>query len=548
MKKIRGILVVLILVTAMVSSLLISYGSTVQIPKNIEIGLFFNSSAKSTATLLSATGFNIGQYQGDAFTSLFTLTDSTELILRKDSFYINNNGVFVEYTGSTENIPSNLNLQGPYHVQLGGTYSNVDEAKGAMAVLTGLEDTPYLVYENGWRIFVGLYLNEAIAQEKAAAYKLQLNQEAVVIAPSASRVQAINKQGTPVFMFDSQQEVYFEAFSDKGALALITIEGTRFRGGATAKRSTGSDMTIINKLPLEEYLYGVVPREMPTSWHIEALKAQAVAARGFAVTSLNKYKTLGFNLCNTVNSQVYGGYDVESASTNRAVDETKGKLVTYNGQPITPYYHSNSGGQTENSENIWSDALPYLRGVKDEYSLGVSTATWTAVLTGEEIKALLAKEQIDVGDILDIKVTSVSANGRVLNLVVYGTRGEEAMAKERSRRIFGLRSTWFTVAPNSESLVAVRGSEADSITSLNLQGKTVISASGTKKLDNISNIAIYNGKSYKSIVSKPGEFVFDGKGFGHGLGMSQYGAKKMAELNHSYEQILMHYYTGTKVE
>ncbi len=538
---------ILILVTAMVSSLLISYGSTVQIPKNIEIGLFFNSSAKSTATLQSANGFSIGQYQGDSFISLFTITDSNELILRKDSFYINNNGVYVEYTGSTDNIPSNLNLQGPYHVQLGGAYSNADEAKNAMAAINGLEDAPYLVYENGWRVFVGLYLNEAIAQEKAEAYKQQLNQEAAVIAPSANRVQVINKQRAPVFMFDSQQEVYFEAFNDKGALALITIEGTRFRGGATALRSAGSDMTIKNKLPLEEYLYGVVPKEMPTSWPLEALKAQAVAARGFAITSLNKYRALGFNLCNTVNSQVYGGYDVEAASTNKAVDETKGKLVTYNGQPITPYYHSNSGGQTENSESIWSDALPYLRGVKDEYSLGVPTATWTAVLTAEEIKALLEKDQVNIGDILDIKVTSVSGNGRVLTLVVYGTQGEETMTKERSRRVFGLRSTWFTAAPNSDSLVTVRGSEAD-ITSINLQGKTVISASGTKKLGDISNIAIYNGTSYKSIASKPNEFVFDGKGFGHGLGMSQYGAKKMAESNQSFEQILMHYYTGTKVE
>ena len=538
----------LILLTTLVSSLQISYGNSVQIPKLVEIGLFFSNSAKSTVTLQSSTGFQLGQYTGDSFNSLTTFLDVNDLTLRKDSYYLNNNGTFVEYTGSTNNIPSNLNLQGPYHLQIGAAYQNSEEAKVAIAAITGIEEKPYVVLENGWKIFVGLYLNEAIAQEKAAAYKQQLNLETIVVPPSANRVQAINKQGIPIFMYDSQQNIYFEAFSDKGALALITIEGTRFRGGVTAKRATNSDMTIINKLPLEEYLYGVVPKEMPSSWPLEALKAQAVAARGFAVTTLNKYRSLGFDLCNTTSSQVYGGYNIEVASTNRAVDETKGKIITHNGKAVVPYYHSNSGGHTENSENIWSGVLAHIRGVKDDFSLGVPTTTWNKVITTSELKAILEKEQIQIGEVLDVKVTSVSENGRVLTLIVYGTHGQEIMNKERSRRLFELRSTWFTVTPSSESLVAARGAEDNSTTNVNLQGKEVMTPSGIKKIANTSNIAIYNGTSYKSIDAKPNAFVFDGKGYGHGLGMSQHGARKMAESNYTYEQILMYYYTGIKVE
>ena len=538
----------LILLTTLVSSLQISYGNSVPIPKLIEIGLFFSNSAKSTVTLQSSTGFQLGQYTGDSFNSLITFLDINDITLRKDNYYINNNGIYVEYTGSTNSIPSNLAIQGPYHVQIGGAYQNAEEANGAIAVITGIEEKPYIVYEDGWKVFVGLYLNEAIAQEKAAAYMQQLNQETSVIQPSANRVQAINKQGIPIFMYDSQQSLYFEAFSDKGALALITIEGTRFRGGVTAKRAANSDMTIINKLPLEEYLYGVVPKEMPSSWPLEALKAQAVAARGFAVTTLNKYRSLGFDLCNTTSSQVYGGYNIEVASSNRAVDETKGKIITHNGKPVVPYYHSNSGGQTENSENIWSGVLAHIRGVKDGFSLGVPTATWNKVIATSELKSILEKEQIQIGEVLDVKVTSVSENGRVLTLIVYGTQGQEIMNKERSRRLFGLRSTWFTVAPSSEGLITARGAEDNSITNINLQGKEVMTASGIKKITNTSNIAIYNGTSYKNVAAKPDAFVFDGRGFGHGLGMSQHGARKMAESNYTYEQILKYYYMGIKVE
>ena len=538
----------LILLTTMVSSLQISYGNSAQIPNAIEIGLFFSSSAKSTVSLKSTTGFNVGEYSGEIFNNLVTFTDANEIILRKDGYYLNNNGAYVEYTGNTSSIPSNLTVEGPFHVQIGTSHQTVDDARNVINTIGGIEETAYIVYENGWKIFVGLYLNETIAQEKAAVYQQQFSLETKAIQPSANRVQVLNKQGTPIFMYDSQQNIYFEAFNDKGSLALVTIEGTRFRGAVTAKRITNSDMTIINKLPLEDYLYGVVPREMPTSWPLEALKAQAVAARGFAVTTLNKNRSLGFDLCNTVNSQVYGGYDVEAASSNRAIDETKGKLATHNGKPITPYYHSNSGGHTENSENIWANILPYIRGVKDEFSLGVPTAIWNAVITDSEIKSLMEKQSIFIGDVLDIKITSVSENGRVLELIVYGTEGQEIMSKEKSRRVFGLRSTWFTVTPNSESLVAVKNTENNNTTNINLQGKMVISATGTKKINNISNIAIYNGKSYKSIDAKPNSFVFDGKGFGHGLGMSQHGARKMAELNYTYDQILTHYYTGTKVE
>ena len=264
----------------------------------------------------------------------------------------------------------------------------------------------------------------------------------------------------------------------------------------TATRENNSDLTVINLLPMEKYLYGVVPREMPHSWPEEALKAQAVAARGFTVASLNKYIEFGFNLCSTVHSQVYGGYDVEQRSTNRAVDQTKGQIITYNGHLAIPYYHSTSGGRTESSENIWTNAVPYIRGVSDKYSLNSPHSEWEVALSKEEIESLLMKNQYHIGELENLYVAEISENGRVLSFMIEGTNGKRELIKQESRTLLGLRSSWFEVEYDA-------GNET---------------------------------------------YFFNGKGYGHGIGMSQYGAKGMADEGYHYTDILKHYYTGVRIQ
>ena len=195
-------------------------------------------------------------------------------------------------------------------------------------------------------------------------------------------------------------------------------------------------------------------------------------------------------------------------------------------------------------------------------------STWSAQFTKEEIKNCLAKNNIFVGDILDIKTPSISKNGRVLSLVVYGTEGEATLEKEKSRLVFGLRSGLFTVNSNNNNNI-----DSDNYTKLtvlsgknsktqltNLQDKYMINNDGVYKIKNIEEVSIYNGKQYRYINKKgsaegpigqpvsPDMFIFDGKGYGHGLGMSQYGAKRMAELGYKCDEILAYYYTGVKVE
>ncbi|WP_243141144.1 SpoIID/LytB domain-containing protein [Alkaliphilus pronyensis] len=541
-------LLIVLIITCIVSlPIVTTYANEKPIlPKYIEIGLYFGSSAKSVVHLKSSAGFIGGIYKDDIFQNMLTLIDFEEIILRKDSYYIESEGNFVEYTGNIKETGS-LNIQGPYHIQVGDPFESAIEAQTFLEALEIPEDL-YLAYEAGeWKVFAGFYIDEATAKEKADQVKNTIGINSYVITPSKDRVQVLDGDGNGIFVFNSKDEVYIQAFHDKGEEPLINLEGRNFRGAITAKRMVENDMAIVNRLLLEEYLYGVVPKEMSPSWPLEALKAQAVAARGFAITSMTKFQDKGFNLCNTVNSQVYGGYDIEHPNTSRAVDETKGKIITHNGVPITPFYHSNSGGRTENSENIWSSSLEYIRGKEDEYSLDAPNSSWSVVLNKAEIENILIKNQIDVGKLIDIKIIEASPNGRVLEMLVQGTKGEEILKKQKSRFVFGLRSSCFTIQNGGETdAIAMQASSTPQ--SVNLQGINVITSTGVKKLNSTTNINIYNGKSYNSKKIDKDIFIFNGQGFGHGLGMSQYGAKRMAEMNYTYEDILSFYYTNIKVE
>lgn len=140
----------------------------------------------------------------------------------------------------------------------------------------------------------------------------------------------------------------------------VSTKGRWYRGNVIIRNKNGK-LTVINNVPLEDYIKGVVPSEMPTSWEYEAHKAQAIAARSYALANLGKRGAYGYDLKDTPEDQAYNGASVETASTNSAVDDTKGIVLTYNMQVISAYYSASAGGQT--NTNSWGSSLPYLRSV-----------------------------------------------------------------------------------------------------------------------------------------------------------------------------------------
>ncbi|MDI6776170.1 MAG: SpoIID/LytB domain-containing protein [Syntrophales bacterium] len=281
--------------------------------------------------------------------------------------------------------------------------------------------------------------------------------------------------------------------TDDGTLSL---NGKPYRGKVIIQRSAGGKMDMINVVGLEAYLYGVVPKEMSREWPLEALKAQAVVSRTYTIYRKERSGNRSYDLCATITSQVYGGKEVESEKSNRAVDETRGIVLLYNGQLVLPYFHANSGGITEDAEYVWTEKLPYLKGFRDDYSMNAPNSLWKLSLSLDEIRKVLNEKGIGVGQIAKLMPVEISPSGRVGKIKVSHSGGETIINGNEFRLKIGptlIRSTLFSVTCDNR------------------------------------------------------EVHFEGKGYGHGVGMSQWGAYAMAREGYSYRDILRYYYQGVEI-
>ncbi|HEV3479298.1 MAG TPA: SpoIID/LytB domain-containing protein [Gaiellaceae bacterium] len=214
--------------------------------------------------------------------------------------------------------------------------------------------------------------------------------------------------------------------------------GKRYRGTIHVD-AAGGRLRAINVVGLEQYLYGVVPAEVPDDWPTEVLKAQAVAARSYALATR---RTNGaFDLYPDVRDQVYRGVDEEEDSTNAAVDATAGRVLMYRGRVATTYFHSTSGGRTASSADIWGTAVPYLVGVDDPYDAISPHHTWgpTVMSTSSLQKVLKAP-----GRLADVRL-ALNSSARVSTVTGVGSLGQVSVRGADVRRALGLRSTWFRV-------------------------------------------------------------------------------------------------------
>lgn len=275
-----------------------------------------------------------------------------------------------------------------------------------------------------------------------------------------------------------------------------SLKGNPYRGKIRLQKSTSGGMDVINVLDVEEYLYGVVPKEMSPLWHPEALKAQAIAARTYALDQKEKNKDRDYDIIATTTFQVYGGAGAESGRSNQAVDETKGMVILYDGQLALAYFHANSGGMTEDAKRVWSADVPYLKTVRDDYSIKAPNCSWTLSLSVDKIRKALNSEGLDIRSIERLVPLEVSPSGRVIKIKIFHG-GKEAILNGNDFRTkidpTLIKSTLFTI---------------------------------TKEGD---------------------EIRLEGRGYGHGVGMSQWGANIMAGEGYSYGDIIKHYYNGVEI-
>ena len=324
--------------------------------------------------------------------------------------------------------------------------------------------------------------------------------------------------------------------------SVIEIGKNQYRGFITFL-SGNTGINLINHIEVEDYLYGVVPKEMGHSFHIESLKAQSVAARNFSMASKNKHQNEGFNLCDGEHCQVYGGKTVEHPNTNRAVDETRGLYLYYDGKLAETVYSSNNGGYIESSKGAWGGHLDYLIAKEDPFSKNTNASTWELEFTNIQLSEKIKSAGINIGDILDIEIIERTEGNRVVNAKLKGTLGEEVISGSKLRSIFEMRSTWFDI-----------GKDGSYIESVSRNGYVYNPETLQTVIIDLNNASILNGDNemVKPLNTAPNNskvegFTFKGRGYGHGVGMSQYGALEMAKQGYSFEEILKHYYSGTQL-
>ena len=336
----------------------------------------------------------------------------------------------------------------------------------------------------------------------------------------------------------------------------INVSGTEYRG-YIGFISGSSGLMIINHVDVESYLYGVVPKEIPPLSSEEALKAQAVAARSFVYNSINKHASEGYNLCDTTHCQAYGGMASEHGNTNRAVAETFGLVATYNGLPASTVYHSSSGGYTENSEKVWVTAVPYLRAVPDPFSATGQNSSWSLILNADDLEAKLESSGFDVGRVEGLSIIERTESGRVSTMEIIGSRDTIKLTGAQFRSVIGtitLKSTLFYIGEETSTTISsvyALDSRRNYDMEPSRRGYSVIGKDGEVKQTNTITVLGSNGvKKYgyqEETVIKSDEFLITGKGFGHGVGMSQYGAIEMAKQGYTFDEILKHYYKNIEL-
>lgn len=323
----------------------------------------------------------------------------------------------------------------------------------------------------------------------------------------------------------------------------IVCDKAEYRGHILIEKRENGELLVINYVGIDEYVSSVLGKEMSYTWPKEALKAQAVCARNFVLTRGSTHKAYGFDVCSTTHCQVYGGVQSEHANTRQAVEETKGIVARYNGELVGLYFFATSGGQTENVENVWGTAYGYLKSVPDTYEnpQKASRYHWSVSLTRAQIEEKLNNAGASIGSLKKIEINSVSDTGRVTQMTFHGTEGSYTVKREKCRTILGLYSQKFTVAADGDAnIITTSGIAQTPLYTLSSNGiKTTFGYNALTGNGIIANLPIdENGAD---------SYIIDGGGYGHGVGMSQWGARGMAENGFTYDQILHHYFTNIEL-
>ena len=451
--------------------------------------------------------FRVGLYYYDGTSSIRNSTlESANLENDVGSGYLfgyyDSNRVFhqVGYTAETAitmamdknvTISSGASL-GCYHILLPGSYMSFEEAANAASQYGG-----FPAYYNG--AYYALYGSYATSAEAQAALSWSGTGGQVYTASQYCVTVCRTTDGAILFEFDCGKDLNLAVSPQTSYEPAVTwFKGYRYHGDFEYVRRSGDKLTVINIVDIEDYVKGVIPYEMSGSWPIEALKAQALCARTYAASHFNANSYYGFDVTNDTYSQVYRGLTGATSTSDAAVEQTAGIYILYAGEPISAMYCSSNGGATEDSENITGNAVGYLRGKVDSFEAAAASinanSSWTDTLTRSQLAEKANTLGFSIASADSIEIT-YSDTGNVIGMKLTDSNGRSASFSGKACYEFctstlGLKSISFEISENGDSV------------------------------------------------------TFIGSGWGHSLGMSQFGAYAMAKTyGFTYDQIVNFYYT-----
>ena len=537
----------------------------------IRVGLHYGTGAMEGLNLLNdvGSGFRFGYYDSaNQFVELSSTQQKAISVVPTVNVYY---GTYNKYTSYHTALTSSAVAVGEYHLQLPGTYSTFDAAQAAASA-----------YSGGFPAYIGgvfyARIGNYITRDKAVAAQSTLVAQGVSTALAGTSKYGVSVvitgTNTILFQYDDQGRgtgLGIEPVSVNGEKCTTLSKGCLYNGGFRFERINGGKLTVVNIVGFEDYIEGVVATEMSNSWPIEALKAQAVAARSYALTLGTKHGTHHFDICDDIHCQRYTGQTSAGANSNAAVDQTVGQVALYNGKVISAFYYSSNGGASQSVSVVWGSnqsLYPYLMEVADPYEETLNLKnTWERTITSERIISRLLSGNNVTAPIVSAEITAYTQAGNPWMISFTDSAGKSfSMRSGKVYSELGLPSCRFGFAGSGASQpttpsggVSINGttpvSGVSGLYAIDGNGKLtalggdvyVATDSGTSMLGQSGGQSQGSGQWASSASAVNGSITFVGRGWGHNIGLSQFGAKAMAQQGYTYQQILQFYYTGITV-
>lgn len=557
----------------------------------LRIGLQYGSGVHTSFAVRAEFGFSLGIVKKDNVYTVLYETEEPHIAVCKDgNLALDNDGYYVL---SSQNV-----VIGGYHLELPTAYSTKDEIMEAVQTVNQkLADAnirssliyAFPAYHSGmFYIRIGDFGSMDSANSKADIVAAAVNEPPTAVIPMTDALTVLAPDKNLILMeFQANDGLLGAAPLQKENTdtVIITPAKNGYRG-VFLFGNYNSGISVTNLISLEEYVAGVLPYEINRNWSYEAIKAFACIVRSYTLSNRTKHTSLGIDLCNSTDCQVYKGVGLQNEAILRAVEETRGLVITYGNEICSTVYSAVTGGCTVNVEQIWNgSAFPYLRAVETPWEDYAShpNGVWMAEVSPGDLYTYLANTKGYTqlkSSITDISIVELAENSSyVYKLAITDSQGNTVTLRGTDviRTTLGkyLNSANFVVGYRGEipilnkyvSVITESGTQALYIDRTeNRKTVQVMTANGIVETDITDGLPVLQGDGSTTLLTDEkavydipadalqrlndptnGNFLFIGKGWGHGGGISQWGAKNMAENGAYYDEIIHAYFTDVKI-